>query len=114
MTDRRSNAEDAASSTFRQGKQQEKLVNIVSTMSCIPIMQIFQWSAEKNEVLAWEIGITFVCGDAHATPRPTIMNLRSIGHPVHLTGLLRPAFIQKGIHANAVVSWLIESVAFFI
>jgi hypothetical protein len=38
------------------------------------------------------------------------MNLKSIGHPVHLTGSLRPAFIQGTLNANAVVSRPIERV----
>jgi uncharacterized DUF497 family protein len=36
-----------------------KLVDIVPTLSYVPIMQIFKWNAEKNEVLARQRGITF-------------------------------------------------------
>jgi uncharacterized DUF497 family protein len=35
------------------------LIDIVSTLSYVPIMQIFKWNAEKNEALARERGITF-------------------------------------------------------
>lgn len=35
------------------------MVDIVSAMSYIIIMNIFRWNAEKNEVLAQERGITF-------------------------------------------------------
>ena len=35
------------------------MVDIVSTMSYIIIMNIFRWNTEKNEVLARERGITF-------------------------------------------------------
>ena len=39
--------------------QQKQLIDIVPTLSYDPIMQIFKWNAEKNEVLARERGITF-------------------------------------------------------
>jgi len=35
------------------------MVDIVTTMSYVIIMNIFQWNTEKNEVLASERGITF-------------------------------------------------------
>ena len=35
------------------------MIDIVPTLSYIPLMQIFEWNAEKNEILARERGITF-------------------------------------------------------
>ncbi len=43
----------------RYAKQQKQLIDIVPTLSYAPIMQIFKWNAEKNEVLARKRGITF-------------------------------------------------------